>query len=92
MKIEFDINKSLKNEKERKLPFSETEKFDWENAIYFKDDRFQYSEERIVAIGFIDIRLHVICFTPINGGVRIISFRKANKREVKYYEKKIADQ
>jgi uncharacterized DUF497 family protein len=37
------------------------------------------------------VRLHVICFTPIDGGVRIISFRKANRREVRYYEDEAAD-
>ena len=39
-----------------------------------------------------DSRLHVLCFTPIDGGIRVISFRKANDREVrKYDEKKTAD-
>ena len=28
-------------------------------------------------------RLHVLCFTPVPGGIRVISFRKANLREVK---------
>ncbi len=41
---------------------------------------------RFVAIGFLDARLHVLCFTPITGGIRVISFRKANAREVKNYE------
>jgi uncharacterized DUF497 family protein len=27
--------------------------------------------------------LHVLCFTPIAGGIRVISFRKANAREVR---------
>jgi uncharacterized DUF497 family protein len=44
-----------------------------------------------VAIGYIGLRLHVLCFTPIDGGVRIISLRKANQREVKRYEKKITN-
>lgn len=30
--------------------------------------------------GYLEQRLHVICFTPIEGGVRVISFRKANLR------------
>ncbi|MBT9476496.1 BrnT family toxin [Polaromonas sp.] len=33
-----------------------------------------------------DIRLHVLCFTPIDGGIRVISFRKANPREIRSYE------
>jgi len=31
-------------------------------------------------------RLHVLCFTPVVNGIRVISFRKANKREIKDYE------
>jgi uncharacterized DUF497 family protein len=50
-----------------------------------------YPETRIIALGFMGVRLHVICFTPIDGGVGIISFRKANKREVRYYENETAD-
>jgi uncharacterized protein len=34
-------------------------------------------------------RLHVVCFTTIGESYRIISFRKANKREVRKYEKEI---
>jgi uncharacterized DUF497 family protein len=39
-----------------------------------------------VAVGFLDKRLHVLCFTPKAGGIRVISFRKANAREVKDYD------
>lgn len=45
-----------------------------------------------MALGYLEKRLHVLCFTPMKGGVRIISFRKANLREVKRYEKEITDQ
>jgi len=31
-------------------------------------------------------RLHIVCFTETKDGIRIISFRKANNREVKRYE------
>jgi uncharacterized protein len=30
--------------------------------------------------------LHVLCFTPATDGIRVISFRKANTREVRNYE------
>lgn len=86
MKIEFDPEKSEKNRMERGFSFEKTTEFNWESAIYYIDDRFEYNEQRIIALGFIDIRLYVVCFTPTAEGVRIISFSKANKREVKYYE------
>jgi hypothetical protein len=40
---------------------------------------------------FLDNRLHVICYALIEGGIRVISFRKANKREQKAYEAQTAD-
>ena len=87
MKIEFDLKKSHKNLIERSLPFDQVSEFDWETARYTEDVRNDYPENRYVAVGYLDERLHVVCFTPIDGGVRIISFRKANAREVKHYEK-----
>jgi uncharacterized DUF497 family protein len=44
-----------------------------------------------VALGYAEARLYVVCFTPIDGGIRVISVRKANHREVRRYEKEIAD-
>jgi uncharacterized DUF497 family protein len=92
MKIEFDSDKNERNIKIRCISFELAEEFDWDTAIYYKDDRKKYPESRIIALGFLNERLHVMCFTPIVGGVRVISFRKANKREVSYYEKETPNQ
>lgn len=92
MKIEFNPEKSNKNDRERGLPFDLVAEFDWETALYAEDVRHAYPEKRFVAIGYLEERLHVLCFTPIKGGVRVISFRKANSREVKRYEKESTDQ
>jgi len=91
VKIDFDPAKSSRNTKSRSLSFDKVVDFDWETAIYYEDDRVDYQETRIIALGFLGVRLHVICFTPIDGGVRIISFRKANRREVRYFEDETAD-
>ena len=91
MKIEFDPEKSKRNVHDRGLPFESVVDFDWETATYAEDCRHDYPEQRFVAIGYLNGRLHVVCFTPIQGGVRIISFRKANPREVKRYEQKSID-
>ena len=90
MKIEFDPAKSERNARERGLPFEIAASFDWEGAVFSEDERFSYSEPRFTALGIIAERLHVVCFTPVSGGVRIISFRKANKREVRRYEEEKA--
>jgi len=92
MRIDFDIEKSKKNIRERNLSFEEVSEFDWETALYTEDDRKLYPERRFIAVGYLGKRLHVICFTPIDEGVRIISFRKANSREVKKYDKETTNQ
>jgi uncharacterized DUF497 family protein len=86
MKIEFDPRKSEKNARERGLPFELVDAFDWENAVYWEDLRFLYPEQRMIAIGFIGARLHFVCFAQLVDAVRVISFRKANRKEVRKYE------
>ncbi len=86
MKIEFDPVKSARNARERELPFELVEDFEWESAVVSRDDRFPYPETRFNALGFIGKRLYIVCFTAITGGIRVISFRKANDREGRRYE------
>jgi uncharacterized DUF497 family protein len=43
-------------------------------------------EQRNFALGFIDARLHALVYTLWGEVVRIVSLRKANKREVRRYE------
>jgi hypothetical protein len=90
VKIEFDPAKSETNAKERGLPFDLVAQFEWEGATFEEDARFSYPEARFTAAGFIGARLHIVCFTPILGGIRVISFRKANSRERRDHEKKKA--
>lgn len=90
--VSFDPPKSAKNAAERGLPFSRVEDFDWDRSVTVEDTRHAYPERRFVSLGFIGERLHVVCFTPVaGGGVRVISLRKANKREVKRYEQQAPD-
>ena len=48
--------------------------------------RHPYPEPRYQALGYMGERLHMLVFTPQAEGIRVISFRKANQREVKHYE------
>ena len=57
-----------------------------------RDNREDYGEVRWLGIGMMRFRIIVIIYTERNvDTVRIISARKATKREVKYYEKSIKD-
>jgi uncharacterized protein len=86
MHIEFDARKNETNIRERGLDFEQAVDFDFGTAIIAQDTRRAYPEVRYVAVGFLGERLHVLCFTPAADGIRVISFRKANTREVRNYD------
>lgn len=87
MKITFDPLKNEKNIRERGLSFEQVTDFDFDSALYFLDERCEYGEVRQVAVGYLQGRLHVLCFLERTDGMRVISFRKANAREGKKYGK-----
>ena len=87
MRISFDPNKSSKNAIERGLPFDVVSEFDFSSALFTKDERRAYAETRYVDLRLLHGRLHVLCFTETGDGIRVISFRKANDREVRAYAK-----
>jgi uncharacterized DUF497 family protein len=87
MEIDFDPIKNAKNIRERRLSFERVSEVDFNNAMVFLDTRKEYGETRYIALCYLDRRLHVLCFTETETGIRVISFRKANEREVKRYGK-----
>ncbi len=86
VRIEFDAAKNETNVRNRQLSFERAAEFDFATAIVKQDVRQRYPEARYVAVGFLGTRLHVLCFCPLDGGIRVISFRKANAREVRHHE------
>lgn len=85
MKIEFDPAKNARNIAERGISFERAEEFEWKTAIIIKDKRKDYKETRFRAMGVIGERLHAMVFTPRDEGIRVISLRRANRREERKY-------
>lgn len=77
--------KSKRNAAERELPFDLVAEFDFETALIWVDRRFSYPETRWLALGWLGERLHVVCYVGTEDGIRVISLRKANRREVRRY-------
>ena len=63
MEITYDLEKSAKNVLERDLPFSKVAHFNWHTATFKEDQRKNYPEQRFVAVGYLEDRLHVLCFS-----------------------------
>lgn len=86
-RYEWDEAKRQDNLSKHGVDFAEAGKFDWSGALTAKDNRFDYGEDRFNSVGLVGDRLFVMVWTPRGEAVRVISFRKANRKEVEYYEK-----
>jgi uncharacterized DUF497 family protein len=84
--ITYDPRKNERNIRERGLSFERAADLDFSTALRSIDTRRDYAETRHIALGYLDRRLHVLCFIETATGIRVISFRRANAREAKRYE------
>ena len=86
MKFEWDEEKSQKNIAQHGFSFVIAEKLFSGQILERIDDRKNYGEERLIALGEIEGKILNVVFTIRNRNVyRIISIRRANKNEQKAY-------
>lgn len=85
MEITFDPEKDARNVAKHGISLALAAKIDWSTLDASLDDRHEYGEERYVAGAPIGDRLYVVVFVVRDDAIRVISLRKANKREVKHY-------
>ncbi|MFL4989283.1 MAG: BrnT family toxin [Microvirga sp.] len=81
MPLEFDPAKSRRNAEERGMAFETAEDFEFETAIVRQDTRKAYPEPRFQGIGLIGETICFLVFTPKPDGFRVISLRKAKRKE-----------
>ena len=86
MQVEFDPAKNERNIRERGLSFERAADFDFETAVTREDTRRDYGESRFRSLGFIGSELYALVFTIRGESLRIISLRKASRRERTLYE------
>lgn len=92
MKFEWDENKSELCYRTRGFDFVyAAHAFTDQNRMISQDLRHSYGEERYQCLGCIAGRLYVLVYTMRYDCIRIISARKANQREVLYYENRSHD-
>ncbi|MBK8456114.1 MAG: BrnT family toxin [Phyllobacteriaceae bacterium] len=85
MEIEWDEAKRQDALERHGVDFADVALIDLGTAMTIADNRRNYGEARLVTYGFINDRLHVVCWTERGGRMRVISFRKANDREQKVF-------
>ena len=85
MQIEFDPVKDAANEEKHGISLALASELDWEAALVWVDDRFEYEEKRMIALAPKTEILYYVAFVDRGDVCRIISLRRANRREVKHY-------
>lgn len=86
MRLTFDPAKNARNIAERGLSFERVAELDWETALSQEDTRKDYGETRLQVLAFLGKRLHAAVVTIRGDALHVISFRKASRKEVKWYE------
>ena len=89
IKFEWDKNKARINQKKHGVSFEDAESLFYdEYALEFFDEEHSSKEERFIMLGLsFKLRVLVVCHCvreKVNK-IRIISARKATKKETKYY-------
>ena len=89
MRIEFDRTKDLDNRANHGVSLTLATQLDWEAALVWVDDRFEYDEVRMIALAPETATLYYVAFIECGDVCRVISLRRATRREVKHYVENI---
>jgi uncharacterized DUF497 family protein len=89
MEFEWDDVKNVLNKQKHNIDFADAvHVFIDKKRVYRKDTRRDYGEERFQTVGLTKFGVLMVVYTlrDNNRVVRLISARKANKREKKSYD------
>jgi len=91
LRFEWDDNKASANLENHRVSFDEAKTvFISQLARIFADEAHSIEEEREIIIGYsLSNRLLIVCFTERSESIRIISARKATKKERQDYEENV---
>jgi len=81
MEFEWDEAKRAANLVKHGLDFADVARLDWEAVRIERDFRFDYGEDRFIAVGWLDRQLVAVAFTPRGSTTRVVSMRPASRRE-----------
>jgi uncharacterized protein len=85
MQIEFDPVKDASNQTKHGVSLALAAKLEWDAALVWVDTRYEYGELRMIALATEFNVLYYVAFVDRGEVRRIISLRRANRREVKHY-------
>jgi hypothetical protein len=85
MQIEYDAAKDALNRRRHGLPLAFAARVLGLAVDDVADDRFDYGEDRRAAFAWIDGKFYTCVYTLRGTAYRIISVRRANRREEQRY-------
>jgi uncharacterized DUF497 family protein len=85
MQFDWDPAKRETNLAKHGVDLADAAQLDWDNAKAFPDTRRAYGEPRFIAYGTLHGVLHVVAYTRRGSLYRVISLRRANRREIARY-------
>jgi uncharacterized DUF497 family protein len=85
MEIAFDEAKDVCNTAKHGVSLANATEIEWNTLYAVPDNRRTYGEERMVGIAYIGLRLNAVVYVDRDDVRRIISLRKANRREENRY-------
>lgn len=89
MKVEYDQSKNATNLEKHGVSLPEAINLEWDMLWAKQDTRHDYDEVRMIGYAPIGQRVFCVVYTDRGDVRRVISLRKANKREVKKYASQI---
>ncbi len=89
MRIEFDLLKDVDNLAKHGVSLGLASELDWDVALVWVDVRFEYDELRMIALAPRASTVYYVAFVDRGSVRRVISLRRATRREVKHYVENI---
>ncbi len=89
MRIDFDPTKDAANQARHGVSLALAHELDWDAALVWVDERFDYDELRLIALAPKTNTLYYVAFVERGEIQRIISLRRATRREVRHYVENI---
>jgi hypothetical protein len=87
MQFSCDPNKSRTNYFKHGIVLEFAQYLDWTKEVVWQDVRYSYNEVRMSGLVPLEGKVYAVVYVVRAEFTRMISLRKANKRDAKHYEK-----
>jgi uncharacterized protein len=85
MELEYDDDKDVHNLAKHGVSLAAASRLRWDTLLAWEDRRRQYGEPRMAGLALMNDRLYAVVYVDRGAKRRIISLRRANRREVRRY-------